>query len=305
METISSSGMVSIIMTTYNRAQLIGESIQTVIDQTYANWELIIVDDGSEDDTKEIIAQYPDNRIQYYYVEHSGLLGVARNFGIKKANGEYIAFQDSDDLWRKDKLDFQINLLTQHPGSYFALSNNNQFGVNAVPPPEYQKLFVGNLFLPMLEHNRFHFCGTSLIFKKEVLLKIGLLEATIPMMRELHFFFRMSHKFTGIFSNERLVDVRRHNQNTSNNYKVNANINMLKMLEEFFNDNLLSKKTFTSLKGACLYKIALVNIEQQEYEKANVSLKKYITTNPWDWKGWARLAQSAYSKLLNKGAATS
>ena len=104
--------LVSIIMPAYNMEKFIGESIQSVLAQTYINFELIIVDDGSDDATKEICKKYneSDSRIKYMYREN-GKQGKARNEGISAAKGEMIAFLDADDLWKNDFLEKQISLL--------------------------------------------------------------------------------------------------------------------------------------------------------------------------------------------------
>lgn len=103
----------SIIMPAYNCEAYIGLAIDSVIRQTYQNWELIIVDDGSADRTKEIIQAYQeqDPRIKLTALRQNQGVANARNAGIKKARGEYIAFLDSDDEWQKDKLDRQIHAL--------------------------------------------------------------------------------------------------------------------------------------------------------------------------------------------------
>src|SRR5690606_30975219 len=147
--------LVSIIIPTYNRATLIGETIKSVLDQTYTNWELIIVDDGSIDDTRNIVSKFRSTKIKYYYVEHSGLVGAVRNYGIRQASGEYIAFHDSDDLWVKNKLEFQLDLLSQFPESKFIISNAVEFGAGSKLPRECENLFAGSLFWPMLEGKRF------------------------------------------------------------------------------------------------------------------------------------------------------
>lgn len=104
------TSLVSIIMPAYNAEKHIEESIQSVINQTYKNWELIIVDDGSTDNTKSIVKQNieRDNRIRYYY-QKNGKQGKARNLAISKANGNWLAFLDSDDLWFENKLSHQID----------------------------------------------------------------------------------------------------------------------------------------------------------------------------------------------------
>jgi len=106
--------LVSIIIPTFNRAYLIGETLDSVLAQTYQNWECIVVDDGSNDNTEEIIKSYSekDNRFQFYYRPTTKKKGasVCRNYGMEKSKGELIQFIDSDDLLSKNKLEEQLRL---------------------------------------------------------------------------------------------------------------------------------------------------------------------------------------------------
>jgi teichuronic acid biosynthesis glycosyltransferase TuaG len=104
--------LVSVIMPAYNAERYIDDSIQSVIDQTYANWELIVVDDGSTDSTAEIVRALAadEPRIRYVFQENQRL-GKARNTGVTNARGPLIAFLDSDDLWMREKLELQVRTL--------------------------------------------------------------------------------------------------------------------------------------------------------------------------------------------------
>lgn len=102
---------VSVIIPTYNRAHLIERAIQSVLNQTYQNFEVIIVDDGSIDNTEEVVKKIHDNRVYYYKHDKNKGGSAARNTGISLAKGEYIAFQDSDDEWLPEKLSQQINII--------------------------------------------------------------------------------------------------------------------------------------------------------------------------------------------------
>lgn len=104
------SDLVSVITPVYNAEKLVGETIQSVLNQTYQNWEMLLVDDCSKDNSKEVIETFSktDARIRYIKLEVNSGAAVARNIAIKKANGRYIAFLDSDDLWKRDKLEKQI-----------------------------------------------------------------------------------------------------------------------------------------------------------------------------------------------------
>lgn len=115
--------LVSVIMPSYNTAGFIKESIQSVQSQTYENWELIIVDDCSTDNTDEIVAAFlKDARIRYIKNQHNSGAAVSRNRALREAKGKWIAFLDSDDLWEPEKLEKQISFMTDN-GYHFSYTN--------------------------------------------------------------------------------------------------------------------------------------------------------------------------------------
>lgn len=107
--------LVSVIMPSYNTAQYIGNSIRSVLTQTYTNWELIIVDDCSTDDTDDVVKSFSDDsRIRYIKNENRCGAAVSRNRALKEATGKWIAFLDSDDLWLPEKLEKQIRFMNEN-----------------------------------------------------------------------------------------------------------------------------------------------------------------------------------------------
>ena len=96
--------LFSVILPTFNRSGLVKKAIQSVINQDYKNWELIIIDNYSKDNTEELVKQFSDERIIFNKFKNDGVIARSRNFGIKSAKGEYIAFLDSDDWWYSQKL---------------------------------------------------------------------------------------------------------------------------------------------------------------------------------------------------------
>jgi len=107
------SPLISIIIPTFNHAQYLSRAIESVLNQTYQNFEVIIIDNYSADNTDEIIAQYSDSRITYLKAHNKGVIAVSRNIGIKKSKGEWIAFLDSDDWWIADKLQACIDSMSE------------------------------------------------------------------------------------------------------------------------------------------------------------------------------------------------
>lgn len=99
---------VSVVITTYNRCELVGDAIESVLAQTYSDFELFVVDDASTDDTQAVVESYDDDRLTYVRHETNRHLSAARNTGIERANGEYVAFLDDDDEWVETKLERQV-----------------------------------------------------------------------------------------------------------------------------------------------------------------------------------------------------
>ncbi len=109
------NSLVSIIMPSYNTACFIGETIKSVLAQSYENWELLIVDDCSTDDTDEVIKPYlSDSRIRYLKNEKNSGAAVSRNYALREAKGKWIAFLDSDDIWHPEKLERQVKFMCEH-----------------------------------------------------------------------------------------------------------------------------------------------------------------------------------------------
>jgi glycosyltransferase involved in cell wall biosynthesis len=107
--------LVSVVLPTYNREALLRESVESVFAQTYGHWELIVIDDGSTDGTRDYLGSLSDPRVRVILEEHSGNPPKVRNVGMAAARGGYIAFQDSDDLWVREKLAIQLEALRSHP----------------------------------------------------------------------------------------------------------------------------------------------------------------------------------------------
>lgn len=111
---MESKALVSVIIPSYNRGSLILRSVYSVLNQSYKNIELILVDDCSTDNTENVIKKIKDGRIKYIKLEKNSGACVARNRGINEARGEYIAFNDSDDIWHEDKIEKQIDFLIRN-----------------------------------------------------------------------------------------------------------------------------------------------------------------------------------------------
>lgn len=123
--------LVSIITPSYNTARFIAETINSVLAQTYTNWEMIIVDDCSKDDTDAVVATFADPRIRYLKNEKNSGAAVSRNRALREAKGKWIAFLDSDDLWDSTKLEKQIRFMEEND-YHFSYTNYREVDDNGV-----------------------------------------------------------------------------------------------------------------------------------------------------------------------------
>ena len=140
--------LVSIITPSYNTARFIAETINSVLAQTYTNWEMIIVDDCSTDDTDVIVGSFSDPRIRYLKNEKNSGAAVSRNRALQEAKGKWVAFLDSDDLWEPDKLEKQIRFM-EESGCHFSYTNyreidddGNSLGTMWTGPEKVSKLLM-------------------------------------------------------------------------------------------------------------------------------------------------------------------
>jgi len=124
--------LVSIIMPSFNTGKFIAESIRSVLAQSYAHWELIIVDDCSTDNTDAVVAEFADPRIRYLKNDRNSGAAVSRNYALREAKGRWIAFLDSDDLWTPDKLEKQLRFMRE--GGYaFSYTNYREIDEQSQP----------------------------------------------------------------------------------------------------------------------------------------------------------------------------
>lgn len=175
--TNDTSPLVSVIMPTYNHARYIAEAVESVLSQSYKNFELIIIDNYSTDNTAEIVASYKDNRIKYLKFRNNGIIAASRNHGIKNSSGKYIAFLDSDDIWLPEKLELQISLMESNEEigmSYVLYSHLLEDGsIKGVFPKSGHRL-RGNVFTSLYRKSVIANSGT--VVRMELFNELGLLD---------------------------------------------------------------------------------------------------------------------------------
>lgn len=221
----------SIIIPTFNRLSFLKEAVESVLNQTYRDFELIIVDDGSTDGTKEFAAGF-GNSIRYIYQENRGP-SAARNLGIREAKGEFITFLDSDDLWLRQKLKTQIEFMKSHPDAVVCYTDEIWIrrGIRVNPRRRHQK-YSGWIFehcLPLCIVS-----PSSVLMKKEFFKEVGSFDETLPACEDYDLWLRASLKIPFNFIRQKLVVKRGgHSDQLSANwgldqFRVRALLKLLK-----------------------------------------------------------------------------
>lgn len=183
----------SIVIPTFNRKPFLRKAIDSVINQSFKDWELIITDDGSMDETEDLVKNYKDQRIKYFYQENKGVAN-ARNNCIKKSNGEYICPLDSDDWWHEDKLKIQTEYFKKYP-QYKIFHTQELWYRNGTLLNQKKKHEKPNqiIFPQCLK-----LCCVSIstaIIHKTIFDELGLFDETLPACEDYDFWLRVSLKY--------------------------------------------------------------------------------------------------------------
>ena len=168
--------LVSIIIPTFNHANYLSKALQSVLHQTYTNWEAIVIDNHSTDDTSKVIARFNDQRIKYLKIQNYGVIAKSRNIGIKSAKGDWVAFLDSDDSWTSDKLNICIeNINSRIDLIYHDLGVTSKGQIFFKGKLNQSRQLKKPVLIDLLVNGNV-ISNSSVIVRKKVLKKIGLIE---------------------------------------------------------------------------------------------------------------------------------
>ncbi len=201
--------MLSVIIPTYNRADFLVEAIESVLAQDFLNtsacsssFEFLVVDDGSMDHTREVVESF-GQRVKYHYQENKGV-GAARNTGLKQTQGEFVAFLDSDDLWKENKISTQMEFMKSHPDAMMCCTEEIwiRHGVFVNPKKKHRK-YSGWIFDKVLS-----LCLLSLssaLFRRRVFDEIGNFDEDFPVCEDYDFGIRLAHRYPIHFLSQPLI----------------------------------------------------------------------------------------------------
>lgn len=242
--------MVSVIITTYNRRRFLREAAMSVLQQDYPDKEIIVVDDGSTDNSIEEVKDLP---VRYVWKENSGI-SSARNRGIGESGGEYIAFLDVDDLWKKKKLSTQIS---QMKAKDHSVSYTDEIWIRdgkRLNQKLRHKKYSGMIFehcLPLCIIS-----PSSVVIKREIFEDVGLFDESLPVCEDYDMWLRVTARYPVLFIERPLVIKRGgHEDQLSRRYagmdrfRIQA---IVKILQAHYLDSAMRRQAAEELKRKCL-----------------------------------------------------
>lgn len=241
---------VSIVLPTYNRGAIVKRAIESVLSQTFTDFELLVIDDGSADCTEQIVCAIVDTRIRYVKLSGNQGVSVARNRGIELAAGEWIAFEDSDDLWHRDKLEKQLNWAQKYPGAdmiYCSYSIEDKGEVYVCPNEKWPGKLSGDIFTDMLWRNSVG--APTLMAKKSAIADCGGFDPAYQALEDWEFALRLSKNRQVAYIPQVLVNAGRTKGGVSSNtaYSMDARCRMFAQYYSEMKDNGVAEKVLTDL----------------------------------------------------------
>lgn len=211
--------VVSIVVPAYNAEKTILETIQSIQAQTFADFELIVINDGSTDRTLEILSTVEDPRLKVFSYENGGL-PVARNRGIQQSTGQFISFIDADDLWTADKLEAQLTALEQHPKAGVAYSwtsfidENSQFLYTRDPLP-----YTGDVYPRLLIEN-FISSGSNILVRRALIEAAGEFDPALKSAEDWDYYLRLAARAEFVLVPQYQILYRRSSQSMTSKVDV-------------------------------------------------------------------------------------
>ena len=199
---VSGPPIVSVVIPTYNRAEWLGNTLRSVLKQTFIDFELIVVDDGSTDDTENVVQSFP--RVQYVRLQENRGVSGARNTGLSRAVGRYICFLDSDDLWCERKLEVQVGWMESNADSPVCYTDEIWIrrGVRVNPMNKHRK-YSGDIFrhcLPLCIVS-----PSSAMLRASLFDEVGAFDESLPACEDYDLWLRIAVKYPFHFIEEPLI----------------------------------------------------------------------------------------------------
>ena len=265
--------LISVIIPVYNGEKTIKETILSVLNQTFENWELIIINDGSTDSTIEIIAQIQNTKIRVFNCENAGL-AKSRNRGIDHSQGEYISFLDADDLWTPDKLEAQFQALQENPEAMVAYSWTDYIDQSSQFLHSGRHITInGNIYQHLLVNN-FLENGSNPLIRKQALNQVGKFDTSLKAGEDWDMWLRLAvhYQFVAVPLPQILYRV---SADSMSSQIKNQEIECLKVIEKAFKSAPESQQNLKCLSLSNLYKYLTFKAIEDSPSRQNAGIAAY------------------------------
>ncbi|MFN6463340.1 MAG: glycosyltransferase [Nostoc sp. DedVER02] len=265
IESSSNSPKISVIIPAYNSEKTIGYTIQSVLNQTFSNLELIIINDGSQDSTLKVITQILDSRIKVFSFPNAGG-NVSRNRGLHRAVGEFVSFLDADDLWTRDKLQSQLKALQENVTAKVAYSWTDYIDTNGEFLLSGKRVNVeGNVYDNLLLNN-FLENGSNPLICREALIRLGGFDESLSAAQDWDMWLRLASKFNFICVPSVQILYRISSNSVSSNL-VRQEKSCLKVLKRAYQEKPSTIKNSWNISLANLYKYLVCKALQKPWNR--------------------------------------
>jgi glycosyltransferase involved in cell wall biosynthesis len=279
---------VSVIILTYNRNDMVLKSVGSVLNQTFRDYELLVLDDGSTDDTLSNLARIRDPRLTVLVLEHSGHISNLRNTGLQSTSGKYIAFLDSDDHWVNDHLHTQVNILEKDETLGFVTSdisvyNDQNVIFQGIYGSATSGILKGNFFQKVMSGQLIVPAASALLFRRECLKTTGLIDEKF-VTGDFEFSCRLAYHFNGIRCIDPLVSIYRHSENHSDLWELHHYREVLITLNQFYISRKISKDLYKERSFEIHYKMGLKYWQRKKHFNA---IKEFLISyrlKPVHWR---------------------
>jgi len=213
---VNGQALISVVVTTFNRVTYLAETLASIEAQTYRDFEIIVVDNYSTDGTDKLLQDYKGRNIHFISHQNNGIIAVNRNIGVSKANGEYIAFCDDDDLWFPTKLEKQMKALSRWPKAVLCYTNAESFNEKGtLKAKRNSRSVMRNHFIHLLSGNFIQ--NSSVLVRTNVLRATGCLSEDPDIREDYDLWLRIAARYEIIGIDEALIKYRVHNSNIASN----------------------------------------------------------------------------------------
>lgn len=220
--------LVSVIVTTFNRKNMLAQTLDSICKQTWRDIEVIVVDNMSQDGTESMVAELSDDRIRYFRNPNYGVIAVNRNFAMRHARGQYIAFCDDDDLWMPAKLSLQLDFLERHPNAVLCYTQATSFMDDEILKEKMISRRVTHAhFFNLLRGN--FIPNSSVLVKKKVFDQLGMLNESSDLREDYEMWLRVARHYEIAGLDEPLIKYRVHLNNNAGS-KVTETLRAIRTL---------------------------------------------------------------------------